>query len=75
MQAYTLDSGYRVKHHGPKVVPPGGFGGTPHSFPMTKTAPDVTLIEADRWLVAHGFLSGTATLEPPASGEKMVKIP
>lgn len=36
---------------------------------------DVTLIEADRWLVAHGFLSGTTTLKPPASGEKMVKMP
>jgi ribonuclease Z len=45
MQAYALDSGYRVKHHGPKVVPPSGFGGVPHSFPMTKTAPDVTLID------------------------------
>ncbi len=45
MQAYALDSGYRVKHHGPKVVPPGGFGGTPHSFPMTKTSPDVALID------------------------------
>lgn len=26
-QAYTLDSGYRVAHHGPKVVQPAGFGG------------------------------------------------
>ncbi len=26
--AYTLDQGYRVAHHGPKVVQPSGFGGT-----------------------------------------------
>ncbi len=26
--AYELDEGYRVAHHGPKVVTPGGFGGT-----------------------------------------------
>jgi len=25
--AYQIDSGYRVAHHGPKVVPPTGFGG------------------------------------------------
>lgn len=25
--AYELDQGYRVAHHGPKVVQPGGFGG------------------------------------------------
>lgn len=25
--AYEIDSGYRVAHHGPKVVQPGGFGG------------------------------------------------
>ena len=25
-QAYTLDRGYRIAHHGAKIVPPGGFG-------------------------------------------------
>jgi ribonuclease Z len=44
-QAYALDTGYRVKHHGPKVMPPDGSGGVAHAFPMTKTAPDVTLID------------------------------
>ena len=27
-QAYTLDSGYRVAHHGAEFARPGGFGGT-----------------------------------------------
>jgi ribonuclease Z len=45
MSAYTLDRGYRIAHHGPKVVPPAGFGGAAHPFPMTKTGPDVTLID------------------------------
>ena len=27
-EAYAVDSGYRVAHHGPKVVQPSGFGGT-----------------------------------------------
>ena len=29
-QAYALDRGYRIAHHGPKIVPPGGFGLEPH---------------------------------------------
>lgn len=32
--AYTLDSGYRVKHHGEKIIPPSGFGATAHAFAM-----------------------------------------
>ncbi len=35
-EAYLLDSGYRVAHHGPEVVPPEGFGMAPHAF----TIPD-----------------------------------
>ncbi|HEY2659955.1 MAG TPA: ribonuclease Z [Caulobacteraceae bacterium] len=51
--AYALDHGYRVKHHGPKVMPPGGFGGAPHSFAVSKTGPNVTLIdESDLKVVA-----------------------
>ena len=30
--AYTPDRGYRVAHHGPETVPPGGFGGTAKPF-------------------------------------------
>lgn len=33
-KAYTLDSGYRVKHHGEKIIPPSGFGATAHAFDM-----------------------------------------
>lgn len=32
--AYTLDSSYRVKHHGDKIIPPSGFGATAHAFTM-----------------------------------------
>ena len=46
MAAYTLDRGYRIAHHGPAVVPPSGFGGTAHPFAVSKTGPDVTLIDA-----------------------------
>ncbi len=43
--AYVLDSGYRVAHHGPKVIPPSGFGGTAHPFAVGADLPNVTLID------------------------------
>jgi ribonuclease Z len=43
--AYALDSGYRMTHHGPKVIPPSGFGGVPHPFAVAKDQPDVVLID------------------------------
>lgn len=45
MAAYGLDEGYRVAHHGPKVMPPTGFGGVPHAFAVDRTKPDVVLID------------------------------
>jgi ribonuclease Z len=44
-QAYQLDRGYRVAHHGPKVMPPAGFGGVSHAFAVSATGPNVTLID------------------------------
>jgi ribonuclease Z len=44
-QAYLLDRGYRIAHHGPKVVPPSGFGGAPHPFAISAAGPDVTVID------------------------------
>lgn len=43
-QAYRLDRGYRIAHHGPKVMPPSGFGGAPHVFAISAGTPDVLLI-------------------------------
>jgi ribonuclease Z len=42
--AYALDRGYRIAHHGVKVVPPGGFGGAAHPFAISKTGPDVVVL-------------------------------
>jgi len=33
-EAYALDNGYRVGHHGESVVPPGGFGGQGLAFEL-----------------------------------------
>lgn len=43
--AYAIDRGYRIAHHGPVVVPPAGFGGAPHPFPVDASAPNLTLID------------------------------
>ena len=58
-QAYSLDSGYRVAHHGPKVVPPSGFGGAPHPFTMIENGPGLTLIDQpDLKVIAFGVDHG-----------------
>jgi len=43
--AYGLDRGYRVAHHGVKVMPPGGFGGVAHAFAISQTGPDVVVLQ------------------------------
>ncbi len=58
-QAYALDSGYRIAHHGPKVVPPAGFGGAPHPFTMIQNGPGLMLIDQpDLKVIAFGVDHG-----------------
>jgi ribonuclease Z len=53
MRAYSLDAIYRIAHHGEKVMPPGGFGGEPHSFDTTGPGGRVVLVdEPDLQIVA-----------------------
>ncbi len=53
MRAYSLDAIYRIAHHGEKVMPPGGFGGEPHSFDITDPDGRVVLLdEPDLQIVA-----------------------
>lgn len=69
MQAYTPDKGYRVAHHGPQVVPPGGFGGRARSFDAAEPAGRVILVnEPDLEIVAF-----TVNHEPvhPAVGYRI----
>ena len=55
MQAYAPDEQYRVAHHGPQVVPPGGFGGAAHSFDIAAPGGRVVLLnEPDLEIVAFG---------------------
>ena len=43
--AYRIDSGFRIAHHGPKVVPPAGFGGVARPFDPPAEGPDLVLID------------------------------
>ena len=53
LEAYSLDRGYRVAHHGPKVMPPDGFGGVAHPFATSKTGPNVLVLnEPDLQVIA-----------------------
>jgi ribonuclease Z len=44
-EAYGLDEGYRIAHHGPRIMPPAGFGGAPHPFAIDPVGPNVTVID------------------------------
>ena len=47
-EAYALDSGYRVAHHGPKIVDPAGFGGAAQIIAVPTGNPaKATVWEAD----------------------------
>jgi len=43
--AYLADRGYRIAHHGPKVVPPSGFGGQARPFQIAPGGPNMTVID------------------------------
>jgi ribonuclease Z len=61
--AYALDRGYRIAHHGPQVVPPGGFGGTPHPFAIGPDMPDVVVLQ-DKDLKVTAFPVRHNPVEP-----------
>jgi hypothetical protein len=49
--------------------------GKGHGFFNQPPWQDLTLAEADRFLVAHGLLPGAGNLTPPQSGEKLIQAP
>lgn len=53
LDAYTLDKGYRIGHHGEGVAPPAGFGGQAMPFDLpADTGRRVLLSEPDLEIVA-----------------------
>ncbi len=45
--AYQLDAGYRVAHHGPETMPPGGAGGVARPFVLSDE-PNASAVVFDR---------------------------
>jgi ribonuclease Z len=62
-EAYALDSGYRVAHHGPEVVRPSGAGmlAEPYSF---ATGQDELLVLDDEGLTVTAFVVDHAPVVP-----------
>ena len=52
MQAYSLDRGYRVAHHGEHVLPNAGFGGVPQTFDVQEDKATVVFENADTRVTA-----------------------
>lgn len=57
--AYGLDDSYRVAHHGPAILPPGGAGGVARPFATPKPGEGLVVYEQDglkviSFLVDHG---------------------
>jgi ribonuclease Z len=52
LQAYSLDRGYRVAHHGEHVLPHSGFGGTSHPFDVQEDKATVVFENADTRITA-----------------------
>jgi acetyl esterase len=63
----------RIKANGDETVM-WTAEGQRHSFYRQQSWYDLTLIEADHFLVAHGLLNGPCTLSASPSGEKLKKV-
>jgi ribonuclease Z len=62
MQAYALDQGYRVAHHGAATVPPAGFGGVAKPFDSGAEGRVVLVKDGDLEIAA--FLVDHAPVHP-----------
>lgn len=45
--AYTQDDQYRIAHHGPNVIPPGGAGGVAAPFALPEDGQSVVVLDVD----------------------------
>ncbi len=68
MQAYSLDRGYRVAHHGDALLPQSGFGAVAHSFGLQDDKATLVFEKADTKIYAF---SVTHAPIHPAVGYKI----
>ena len=69
MQAYSLDRGYRVAHHGDAVLPQSGFGAVPKTFGLQDEKATLVFESADTQIYA--FSVSHAPIHP-AVGYKII---
>lgn len=63
--AYVLDFGYRVAHHSPKIMPPGGSGGKGIAFTLPPTGQgDQVVVLEDKGLKITAFRVDHAPIDP-----------
>jgi ribonuclease Z len=62
-QAYTLDTEYRILHHGPETVPPGGAGGLARPFDFHQDKNETVIIDEDGVKIT-AFIVDHAPVEP-----------
>jgi len=63
MQAYYQDHLYRIAHHGEKIIPPGGFGGTSLTFGISGPEQRVLIIDEPD-LTIEAFSVNHSPIEP-----------
>lgn len=69
LQAYSLDKGYRVAHHGETVLPSTGFGAKPHTFKLQEDK--ATLVYESKDTQIFSFSVSHAPIHP-AVGYKVI---
>jgi ribonuclease Z len=75
--AYSLDSSYRVAHHGASVVPPGGAGGEARPFTLAADTQSAVIVDGDglriiAFAVEHAPVAGAVGYRFDYGGRSVV---
>lgn len=54
-EAFSLDKGYRVAHHGEATMPPSGSGGIAHAFTVVQGSDEIQAVWQQRGLTITAF--------------------
>ncbi len=76
-EAYAIDSGYRIAHHGEAIVPRSGFGLAPHPFAMPEGADRAVVydeggVTITAFLVQHAPVTGAVGYRVDYAGRSLV---
>lgn len=76
-EAYAIDRGYRIAHHGEAVVPPSGFGLAAHAFSLAPGEMQVVVLDEGgvritAFLVEHAPVAGAVGYRIDYAGRSVV---